>query len=82
MSDKPKFNKRKCLKCKYHSRLSQGYSVRVGHESIHVICNFATVTGITCLKPDSNNSTTDLRGEDYDNCMLFVEGEPERGKVL
>jgi hypothetical protein len=78
----PKFNKRKCLRCKYHTHMSQGYSVRVGHRSIHVCCNFATVTGITCLKPEPGHRTSDLRGEDYDDCKLFVEGEPERIREL
>lgn len=78
MRDKPKFNKQKCLKCKYHAFSSNGYRAVIGRGSRDVICNFATITGITCLKPEPGYSTSDLRGEDYDNCKLFVEGEPER----
>lgn len=76
---KPKFDKKKCLTCIYHGE-GVGYSVRVpnkdGTYSLKVVnCNYAGVTGETCLKPAPNNEVIDLRGDDYDNCKLYEEGE-------
>lgn len=79
MKSKPKFDKKKCLKCKYHScRGSLGYPVRVGKKTYSVYCDFICQTGISPLKPGPNKTVTDLRGEDYNNCQLFKEGEPEK----
>lgn len=75
--NKPKFNKNKCVKCKYHTRSSVGHPVRVGNNSVRICCNFASITGCTSLKPGPYNSVTDLRGDDYDNCKLFSPGVPE-----
>ena len=52
MKDKPKFNKRKCMKCKYHAFSTDGYRAVTKRGSRGVVCNYATITGITCLKPD------------------------------
>lgn len=82
MRNKPKFNKRKCLECKYRGYISQGHLIRTGNKSVHVCCNFASITGITCLKPLSGYRTTDLRGDNYNNCKLFVKGNPERERPL
>ena len=73
---KPKFNKKKCLKCKYHGIGHNGYPVRLSGsiKSLRVYCNYS-ITGSSCLKPISTYKTTDIRGEDYDNCLLFSPGE-------
>ena len=76
VKSKPKFDKEKCLKCKYRNTYSQlGYSVRHTGKVVRVLCDYAVLTGVTCLKPDSNNTVVDMRGEDYNNCMLFSEGD-------
>ena len=59
---KYKFDKTKCRKCAYH-RVMQGFT----------ICNYACVTGQTCLHK-TKNGVEDSRGDDYNNCKLFVEG--------
>ena len=77
---KPKFNPSKCAKCQYHSEIiSSGWHVRVSKtKSINVCCNYASVTGKTCLQPKNSKESYDTRGEDYNNCKLFVEGEQIR----
>lgn len=77
--NKPKFDKKKCLTCTYHGD-GVGYCVRIpakGGTFTHktVNCNYAGVTGETCLKPAPNNTIIDLRGDDYDNCKLYKEGK-------
>ena len=73
---KPKFDKAKCLKCKYRSTSfnNLSYAVVCNNRVKHVLCDYANLTGVTCLKPGPNNSVVDMRGEDYNNCMLFSEG--------
>ena len=57
-----KFNKQKCKQCVYHRVMGA-----------HVICNFATVTDTTCLHLEENK-VVDYRGEDYNNCKIFIKG--------
>ena len=71
---KGKFDKRKCLKCMYHGEGHIGYPVRVGDKTITVYCNYASVTGNTCLKQKNSHESYDTRGEIHDDCKLFVEG--------
>ena len=80
MKNKPKFNKSKCLKCKYHGLGCGGYTVRRNKSMVHVYCNYAFINDMTCLQPGPRNTTIDLRGDDYDNCKLFVEGKVENVK--
>ena len=78
MRNKPKFDKSKCLKCKYHGRGKNGYSTRKGNTTVAVFCDFATITDTTCLKRNDKGTAKDLRGEDFDNCKLFSPGKAER----
>ena len=72
--DKPKFQKNKCIKCKYHTKqVSGAYQARVGGKTIPVACDYSTVTGRTCLT-EVNGKIVDRRGNDYYNCKLFVKG--------
>lgn len=75
---KPKFNKRKCVKCKYHGTGCNGYPVRVGFSdrTIPVFCNYSK-TERTCLKKLNDGRIIDLRGDDYNGCKLFEEGRVE-----
>lgn len=61
---KSKHNKAKCRKCAYHRNMSN---------STYCICNYAYVTGQTCLHK-TKNGVEDRRGEDYNDCKLFVKG--------
>lgn len=81
MATKAKFDKKKCIKCIYHGVGKCGHCVRMpdGHtERVH--CNYSSVTDVTCLQPGPNGTVIDMRGEDYNNCLLFVEGKRVEGK--
>lgn len=78
--NKPKFNKKKCLKCKYHSKHPIGWPVRVKqkdgtYKTVNVSCNY-NFSGEVALKRDASNKNgyKDSRGDDYNNCLLFKEG--------
>lgn len=71
---KTKFNKYKCLKCIYRGESQLGYPVRYKGQWVRVYCNYSGCTNSTCLKPISHYDTIDIRGEDYENCKLFIEG--------
>lgn len=75
---KPKFNKRKCLKCKFHGNCGAGVGVKINGASRGVICDYAGVTGNTCLTLDSSRHVIDIRGNDYDHCALYTKGERKR----
>ena len=70
-----KFNKQKCLKCRYHNYGCGGYLATVRKRRQAVYCNYASITGNTCLKPTGLFTTVDVRGDDYNNCKLFLEGD-------
>lgn len=71
---KPKFNKKRCLECKYHG-FGHGYYVEMKGKKYPVYCNYASITDSTCLKPLNSEESYDLRGEDYENCLLFSSGD-------
>jgi len=80
--NKPKFDKHKCLKCVYHGNCGAGWHIVDGHgEGANVICNYATITGFTCLKRVARDELKDIRGEDFNNCKLYTEGK-SLGKKL
>ncbi|MBR3125025.1 MAG: hypothetical protein IKF42_06295 [Mogibacterium sp.] len=85
MESKPKFDKKKCLKCKYHGKgLNLGWPVKVKsgekYRTVYVYCDFVSHMSTTPLRAVSKTETIDLRGEDYNNCKLFVEGDPVEHK--
>lgn len=76
MKTKPKFNKKKCLKCKYRGTKGIGYPVRnEDGEVVRPYCNYSAYANTTCLKPGPHGTSIDSRGNDYNNCKLFVEGD-------
>lgn len=83
---KAPYNPKKCLKCKYHGEhLSCGNFVRVkkptngkAGKSVTVYCNYADITGNTCLKALNPRESYDTRGDDYNNCLLFEKGKRVR----
>ena len=60
----PKFNKKKCRKCIY--------SLRRGESTL---CNYLSICGQSCLHME-NGVVVDSRGEEYNNCKLYVKGAP------
>lgn len=72
----PKFDKEKCATCRWSCvNGNLGYTTGYFDEKaqkypIHVYCN-VSATGNTCLEREGNK-LVDRRGEDYDNCKLYV----------
>lgn len=83
MLEKPKFDKKKCRKCKWHGQ-GVGYPVRFkngnGHmTTLQIHCNYAAYDEHTSpLRPNSDGTSYDLRGDDYDNCLFFEKGVPQK----
>lgn len=65
---KSKFNKTKCRKCIY------------GNVHTDVVCSYSTRNKElqTCLYRGEDGKVHDRRGEDYNNCLLFVEGKQKK----
>ena len=59
-----KFDKTKCNKCAYSRKMG-----------MFIVCNISGVTGETCLTRLDSGETIDRRGEDYDNCKLYMKGK-------
>lgn len=75
-----KFDKKKCLKCKWHGT-GIGYPVKISeirHDVIH--CNWSSYNDSACLKM-VNGEVIDIRGDDYHHCKLFEEGKAEEKKI-
>lgn len=74
---KPKFDKKKCLKCKHHS-CGVGYHAKLYKNDkeydVRVHCNYSA-SGKTALRR-VDNLIIDTRGNDYNHCLLFEEGIP------
>lgn len=75
MRDHPKFDKNKCAKCVYRCKTSGVFTAKIGAETTGIICNYASIARKTCLTRVSSNEIKDIRGDDYHNCELFVEGD-------
>lgn len=75
--EKPKFNKNRCLTCKYARFMVGGFAAKVNGKSIPLICSYGTINpmGETCLFVDENRNLVDKRGTDYNNCKLYSEGD-------
>lgn len=82
--NRPLFDKQKCVKCKWHG-VGIGYPVKVmqaGHEVTALIhCNYSSYHESSCLRAKSANEVIDIRGTDYDNCLLFEEGKVEKVEI-
>lgn len=70
---KPKFNTLKCIKCIYHGVGCNGYAKRVCDKQKSIYCNYFSRTGKTCLRKQ-DGQVVDIRGEDYNGCLLYEEG--------
>ena len=75
---KPKYNKVKCKKCCFRVSDTSAYRTDDGDS---VSCNYSTIMGKTCLRRGEHGTVIDIRGNDYDNCLLFKEGDSLRKGV-
>jgi hypothetical protein len=75
MGNKTKFDKKKCARCQYHNIGSLGVPVRVHGKVVRIFCDYITATNSSCLRQDMHDTVVDIRGNDYNNCKLFVEGK-------
>ena len=72
MRQKGKFNKSKCKKCKYSSKIN-------GMNVTSVCCNYLIINESSCLK-NIDGKVVDIRGDDYNNCQLYEAGKRVRAK--
>lgn len=77
VKSKPKYNKKKCAKCKYHGVGMGGYTVKIGDRQTPIYCNYTSINAKSCLEPLKDGGTVDIRGGDFNNCLLY-----EKGKAL
>ena len=82
MQIKPQYDKEKCLQCKYHGRGSIGFAAKekeLNNESDKnpklIYCNYASVTGLTCTRRVHDDVIIDIRGGNYNNCLLYEKGK-------
>lgn len=77
MEKTPKYNKKKCKKCKYH-----GERLSVAMDGQNIYCDYLCITGKTCLTYDNKGKVIDRRGNDADNCALFEKGAAIQDKKV
>ena len=79
----PKFNKKKCAKCKWRGYGHGGYLTKVGEDKdgkdivMHVYCNYTSLNNKSCIQRKNKNNpydVYDIRGDEYNHCLLFEEG--------
>ena len=75
------FNKKKCKTCIYHAKYS-GSSVYRNNvtpaTSGGIFCGYSLATYHTCLQYD-RQELVDRRGDDPENCRLYMAGKPKSG---
>lgn len=76
---KPKFSKKKCLKCKYHG-IGIGFTAKRNGEYVPVYCNYTNQERGSCLRRIDSETSYDIRGDDYWGCRLYEEGEANEGE--
>lgn len=77
------FNKKKCEKCKWHGYLTNAVSKISGETRYRqLICDYAKYHDHTCLHA-VGVEVEDRRGDDPNNCLLYVKGaRPERNSKI
>ena len=73
INEKGKFNKKKCHTCIYHGNTS-------GLTANQTICNYAAITGHTCLRRNDKGDPVDIRGNDGENCKIYENGKAIKSK--
>ena len=69
------FDKKRCLKCKYHGRFQSKSFYSPDEESglRNIMCDYAKYAKQTCLH-SVGREVVDRRGEDPKDCKLFEKG--------
>jgi hypothetical protein len=68
------YNKKKCVKCKYHGYFgSKSYVTSDESAGRFIMCDYAKYTGRTCLYSE-HGKVKDRRGVDSNNCKLYEPG--------
>lgn len=61
------YKKSKCKKCKYHGQLQGSL----------IYCNYAAITGRTCLKREHKDIIDQRKGE-ANECLYYEKGVPTK----
>ena len=70
MRDRPKHDRKLCLRCKYHGTVGSRED-----KMYNVCCDYAALAHDgTCLRRE-HGEMIDRRGEEFESCKLFEEGE-------
>ena len=70
MRDRPKHDRKLCLRCKYHGTVGSRED-----KMYNVCCDYAALAlDGTCLRRE-HGVMIDRRGENFESCKLFEEGE-------
>lgn len=72
------YNKKKCKTCKYHSRLTGSVGKSDPGSIQTIMCAYCLTQHATALKYLDADASYDSRGSDPENCLLYVEGRPDR----
>ena len=64
-----------CRHCKYRGTVEGKYK---HGDSIH--CNYGFYSGRACLRRGPKGKTIDTRGENKEDCKMFIEGRPATNK--
>jgi len=59
------FDKRKCKRCKYHTKVVGG----------NIACSYFSIKNVTCLRKQPDGEVIDTRGTDPKHCLLYEPGE-------
>ena len=74
------FNKKKCRSCVYQMKYTGGSKDEVDYT--HIMCGYSLMKRTTCMKLMPDNEIVDIRGDDPDNCLLYLKGHKAINKVL
>ena len=80
-----KFNKKKCLMCKYAVNTSGGYMVHdKSGKTFTLLCDYSggNKDNECCLYIGEDKKVHDRRGDDYNNCLLFDQGKMNKRRSL
>lgn len=70
MRDRPKHDRKLCLRCKYHGTVGSRED-----KIYNVCCDYAALAHDgTCLRRE-HGEMIDRRGYEFDKCLLFEEGK-------
>ena len=71
-----KFNKQKCMKCKYRCTVSSGAGLKISARN--VACYYGALSNQGSCLTLVKGKIVDRRGDDYDHCKLYEKGSRDR----